>query len=512
MNTFLTTLRQDLIAIRWALPTWIGITLFLVLLPTDLARASFTNVRDYAHLFAIISWVVLICVLFARIALGHSPVDARNGWRTRPLLPGVIALEKLLLASAVFLIPILMGNWASNITPAITIPFLVLLGLLFIASLVPTPRALVAAFLIVGVLLLSSLSFLFNRLSPYYAFALSDTGVLVARLLYVIGFLVLLVRQYIHPNSVVHGCAGVGVIVLVLCTGLVFPDQARPPTMLERPELHLHLQSASPVTDAEFESAAYFNDLDRRFAERSGQLRSHRNWSAHLELSGLREGELWFVRDVNTRTAGRAGLGHRSRNPPRFVPADLLPSRIGLNAGYTWVPSSGNRFSHAFQWVRFDGTDDFPTTPNPADFQVHLLRVRTPEIYAQGAPLAVGDYGLRLPDGSRALSIRTVDYDAGEFEAVIVSRSFAVPDPVVLNRRYTALTLVVFNPQTREAGLGEKVPLASFRDERNQADAHTPQRYRLPSLSGDPHDWKLTLFMAEADGQVILSGTEPVAP
>ncbi len=493
MNTVLTVLRQDLLNIRWVLAAWIALTAALTLRPFDPANAAFTTLIDYALVFGLMSSLVLWGVLFTRISLGHSPIDSRNGWRTRPLAPGLVLLAKVLLLCCIFIAPFWIAGLVHHNNPPLLAFSYILLAALFVSSLVPTQRALVAALLIVATSVFAALTLFNNRPLALVSLGLSSTGETAAQWIYVVGIGGLLLRQYLRPHTALHAAGAGGVVILIIGLGLVFPNRQVPLPWLHRPDVNFTLSEATPLNDADWIGSDFYRRDDQRYAAHSGTLRSHRNWRVRLRVEGIAPNEIWYVRQINALNRHHPGLSHRTMHRGAFLTAGNLAPQLMLGRETTFIGASGTEFEYEFQWVRWDGSENFPEAPTNADFQFQILRINHFTVFAR-VPLAVGKYGPPRSNGARSLNIETIDWEARTFTGSTIGPN--VP-PADAHQRYSALTLIAFNPKAHEAGFVQPLPT-------NSPD--TLAQFRLPRLSGDPKDWQLLLFMAEADAQVILAG------
>ena len=101
MSTFIQTLRQDLISLRWYLPCWIA-SLALAIAQQGAGPPEATT-SAYAVTLALTLFVIGSGAgVFGSLLFGHTASDDRSAWHTRPLQRSAVGLEKLLMVALLF--------------------------------------------------------------------------------------------------------------------------------------------------------------------------------------------------------------------------------------------------------------------------------------------------------------------------------------------------------------------------------------------------------------------------
>ena len=501
MSTFFATLRQDLVATRWVLLGWFSLPFVLVHitpLPTDHSIA-----KTYATLFLTLAWVVHGLVLFARIAFNHAPCDDRNGWRARPLRGWVVGLEKLFFATLALLPPLLAAPHKLQITPQLLTPFLVLLFALFVASLVKTPKQLIATLSILACLFLL-LGFVKGLLGIRSTF--SDTGAIVAKSVFALGFVGLFIRQFARPHVQMHATAGIGVYLLIVTVSWIFPNPTRPISLIVESAPVVQLVDVTQMADEDMFGIENFTAMDRFWVERVGKVRRHLNGLARFKVSEVNDRDVWFVKSFDALSRQR--VGQRQDNPPCYFPTENLARRVGLG-GYHFIDQSEVTFERQFQWLIREDADVPRFSPAATDFRLTLHRVK-PVLWVQ-ASLQVGEHGRPETNSKRPLEISAIDSESRVFEGRLNLPEFTDSRLTFSrNNRNMPYAIVAWNPDTKEAGFVRQrsrpwLPRDAQPDE-------TPDRFELPHLSGDPSRWRITIFHGITDGRAEIKPADILPP
>ena len=105
MNSFVQTLRQDLISLRWYLLCWIA-SLALAIAQQGAGPPEATT-SAYAVTLALTLFVIGSGAgVFGSLLFGHTASDDRSAWHTRPLQRSAVGLEKLVMVALLLVLPL----------------------------------------------------------------------------------------------------------------------------------------------------------------------------------------------------------------------------------------------------------------------------------------------------------------------------------------------------------------------------------------------------------------------
>ncbi len=113
MNLTWHIIRKDLIYLRWTLLVW-GLSYLYLLVQPNLSVSGSVQLRDYLHIFSLVTFGVLSVALIMGVVQADHPNDSRGQWRTRPISAVRMMTAKLLFIGLLFVALPLLADWLKN--------------------------------------------------------------------------------------------------------------------------------------------------------------------------------------------------------------------------------------------------------------------------------------------------------------------------------------------------------------------------------------------------------------
>ena len=455
MSTFIQTLRQDLISLRWYLPCWIA-SLALAIAQQG-ARPPEATTSAYAVTLALTLFVIGSGAgVFGSLLFGHTASDDRSAWHTRPLQRSAVGLEKLVMVALLLVLPLsvasafaklgasslpdLWDRWQDQI--AIFALFFMLLTYVGVAC--RRSGQLLIAFLILlpsGAYILKGGSWLNER---YAWLTFNDTGATLAWAIFWIGSCALIIRQYAKPHLGRHVSGAALIVAAIALISVVLPNPRR-----SLPNITTAVHYAS-ITSLAATPADQTTALARLFAAANANstkwhFRPTTPWMMRAKFEGFDSAYVWQPRLIAKDLGVSVQRGGVHAESPYF-PTETLLRAVGLG-GYTMMPpASADSFDLPLDLA---GPPDTPVTilPAAATYAFFVQRLTAEPLFT--APAHVGEH--RVDAASLSLQrFSTDDGSAWGHVTVHVEPSDAF-DARVHGPRAAQLALIASHEATRRA-------------------------------------------------------------
>lgn len=507
MNTFLATLRQDLFGLRWYLPMWIASLGVCILLSTLHLDANSRRTIWYM-LMMFLGLIGSGAGVFGTLMFTHPVRDDRSGWRTRPLRPVWVGVEKLVLVLLLLVLPLACAAaWKSGGPTSVTFvdrwqsTFIVLLfsALFFtyLAAALRNSRGLIITLLI---LLCSTglggmgLTWLYHT---YGWPSFSDTGETLAQIVYVVGMVGLILRQYGRPHLGRHFWGGFALFATMAVISLVLPNPWRPLPVVQTAFHAVTIQTSGPRPadwQPRYDPLADFASRPR--ADFS-KLRVATPWLVTVKLDGFDQTRLWQAHLSTSNLRQQRGPGVESP-ADGFFPATALLAPIGLT-GYSLDGATDPRhLEFGFQLL---GEQPVTHLSGDAHFGFYFYRLTPQAVIA--CPLALGAHR----DPTSGVTAEVLALDADHAEARVAVR---FPDEDLFSvrlhgERAAVFTLLAVHDASRRAAV-----VQSRKSTRAEAQAGLNGKcYLLPRWEVPAAELRLVGVINTPDAHIYLPDVAP---
>ena len=527
MSTFIQTLRQDLISLRWYLPGWVVcLVLFVV---HHIAKVAAPSVSVEPNMLVLgLAMIGSGAGVFGTLLFNHPASNERSAWHTRPLQRFSVGVEKLVMVGVLLVLPLAclivlfedqpfaFGDARDSVT-LLVIPFLVAT---FVGVACRTSSQFLVALLglfMSGSLCVSGLTWLNDR---YAWFTFSETGASVALLLFVIGFSGLIVWHYAKPHHLRHWMGATVVLGLIVVVSSLTPDPRR---RLPNVKTDFHAATAlslESLADRTGETALKDSDPDQTHDDPS--------WLLTIRMDGFDSAHLWHTQllvDDYSRYAGPR-IDHTNHG---YFHAESLITAAGIQGFTIDGVEDEKRIKFKFRH-RGNGKDPAHVSPGA---QVSFLSVRlTPSLFISG-PLREGEHF--APATGRGLIVHHLKGDQRSFRYQLLTQNEEEPPThsALGGRASHFVILAVHDASHRAALLHKAIPMrteepdASINDEdelqrlsavaaevrlrraqRQGARLQSNGWLQWPDWDVPASEMRLVVMLNRPDARVMLSGVE----